>query len=401
MAKITLQGLKVGIVGASVAGLATARFLRERAAEVHVFERSRAKLEARGGGIAMDPDVVPLVGSFRGRSVEGRIVIGSFGQPLWRKPVRKWMTAWSEVYSTLHAHVPESVIRRGHTVECCESLNGGAVVHFSQQPSERFDLVVGADGLGSVVRQAVAPGFEPEYVGYIAIRGHIEEKSLPARCDRLRQWADSPGLVNCYGPRTHLVAYWIPGATGKVLNWMWYRNVERRDLVGFMSDAKGQPHYWSLPPGMLPEERRHRLLQELAEIMPVEFSAAAAATKDIFIQAIYQGLPARMARDRIILVGDAAHVSLPHIGAGSSFAVQDAASLADALGSEDPEKALVSWATERHESTCRDLAVAARLGHALQHEDHDWEHWQPEDFDKWWAQLVGRRRLYFDSVNDS
>jgi 2-polyprenyl-6-methoxyphenol hydroxylase-like FAD-dependent oxidoreductase len=401
MAKKTLKGLKVGIVGASVAGLATARFLRERGAEVRVFERSRARLEARGGGIAMDPNVVPLVGSLRGRSVEGRIVIGASGQALWTKPVRKWMTAWSEVYGALHAHVPEAVIRRGHTVECCESLNQCAVVQFSQQPPERFDFVVGADGLGSVVRQAVAPGFEPEYAGYVAIRGHVEEKSLPARCDRLRQWADSPGLVNCYGPRTHLVAYWSPGAAGKVLNWMWYRNVDCRDLAGFMSDAKGQPHHWSLAPGMLPEDRRNGLLQELAEIMPAAFSAAAAATKNLYLQAIYKGLPDRMARDRLILVGDAAHVSLPHIGAGSSFAVQDAASLAEAMDSEDPEKVLASWATERRESTWRDLVGAARLGHALQHEDHDWEHWKPGDFDKWWAQLVGRRRLYFDRENGS
>lgn len=396
MSLTTIQGLKVGIVGASVAGLATAKFLRDRGADVKLFERSRAKLEERGGGIAMDPDIVPLLGSLKGWLIEGRIVIGTSGRPLWTRPASKFLTAWSEVYSSLHAHVPESIIYRGHEVQQCESVEQGAVMHYGQRPSEWFDLVVGADGPGSVVRQAVVPEFEPQYLGYVAIRGHIGEASLPGACDKIRQWADSPGLINCYGPRTHIVAYWIPSPTGKVLNWMWYRNVDSRNLSEFMSDDTGTPHHWSLPPGMLPGDRRTQLLREITDVFPAAFSALACATDNMYLQAIYKGVPARLIHNNLILVGDAAHVSVPHIGAGSSFAVQDAASLAEALGNEDSGRGLDAWAAQRHDSTQSAMNIAANLGHALQHEDHDWEHWSPSDFDKWWNNLAGNRRLYFD-----
>lgn len=386
----------MGIVGASVAGLATARFLRRHGANVALFERSHARLEARGGGIAMDPDILPLLGSPRGALVEGRIVIGASGRPLWTRTARKFMTSWSEVYGALHAHVPEEVIHRGQRVTDCESLDHGGVLHFEHATPRTFDLVVGADGTGSIVRQAVAPEFHPQYLGYVAIRGTIDEANLPAACGELRQWADSPGLVNCYGPRTHFVAYWIPSATGNALNWMWYRNVEPRELQEFMTDADGRPHHWSLPPGTLPDRRRDQLLSEMNELYPAAISAAAAATERIYLQAIYRGVPARITHGAILLVGDAAHLSVPHIGAGSSFAIQDAASLGEAIGAGVSECALCDWAVKRHDAAEAVMAVAAELGHSLQQEDHHWERWSPNEFDAWWDSLVGRHSLYFD-----
>ncbi len=388
----------MGIVGASVAGLATARFLRSHGADVALFERSRARLEARGGGIAMDPGIVSLLGSPRGTLIEGRIVIGSSGRPLWTKPARKFMTSWSEVYAALLSHVPEAVIHRGQRVTHCESRDHGGVLHFEHGSPTPFDLVVGADGPGSAVRQAVAPEFQPQYLGYVAIRGTVDEVNLPEECGELRQWADTPGLVNCYGPRTHAVAYWIPSAAGNSLNWMWYRNVAHQELEEFMSDADGTPHHWSLPPGMLPDERRNLFLREMADLFPVAFSAAAEVSERIYLQAIYRGVPARIAHGDILLVGDAAHLSVPHIGAGSSFAIQDAASLGETLGAGISERALRvrDWAVKRHDAAESIMTVATDLGHSLQHEDHDWEYWSSSDFDQWWDSLVGRHLLYFD-----
>lgn len=392
-----LQGLKVGIVGGSIAGLATAKFLLERGASVSVFERSQARLEERGNGIAMDPHVVSLIGSPQGRSIQGRIVVGVSGEPLWSRPARKFMTAWSQVYSALHTHVPESIIRRGHTVQHCESQGDRAIVHCHRKPPEAFDLVVGADGIGSVIRNVVAPKFEPKYLGYVAVRGFVDESLLPESCNRLRQWADSPGLVNCYGPRTHFVAYWIPSAPRKRLNWMWYRNVADADLAEFMFDESGQTHHWSLPPGLLPEQRRRQLIEEIEAIFPSEVAAAASTTENFTLQPIYSGLPQQIIHQNLILLGDAAHIAVPHIGAGSSFAIQDAAELAAALEQENRDESLSLWASQRLETTRRDLAVAERLGHALQHEDHDWERWSPDDFETWWNRLVGNQRLYFES----
>jgi hypothetical protein len=42
------------------------------------------------------------------------------------------------------------------------------------------------------------------------------------------------------------------------------------------------------------------------------------------------------------------------------------------------------------------LEIAKRLGHALQHEAHDWKNWTPSDFDTWWESIAGGKGLYFD-----
>jgi 2-polyprenyl-6-methoxyphenol hydroxylase-like FAD-dependent oxidoreductase len=394
----SLKGLKVGIVGASVAGLATARFLLERGAVVTLMERSKSSLEERGGGIALDPGLLGLLGPIRHHPLHARVVVGSSGKVLWIKKIRKCSTAWSEVYRSLYDRVPDNLVRRGLAVHSCDLLHDGVLVQFEEEarPPEKFDFVVGADGVGSVVRGVVDPGFCPQYLGYVALRGQIKEESLSTAFDPLREWANTPGMVNCYGNHSHVVAYWIPSARGKSLNWMWYRNVEPTALDEFMSDDSGKPHHWSLPPGTVPLARCRQLADEMARLFPAPFSLLAAQTDNLSMQAINGGVPAKWVRGGIALVGDAAHVAVPHIGAGSSFAIQDALSLAEALATEGREASLRSWATERREKTVKQLEVATKLGRSLQHEDHDFDRWREQDFASWWSGIAEGADLYFE-----
>lgn len=397
MTRSSLRELSVGVVGASVAGLSMTKFLLERGAAVSVFERSSSLLEERGDGIALDPDVLPLLGSFHNQEVDKRLVVGADGRVLWEKKLRKRTVAWSELYRSLHEQVPESLIRRGCAVTACDSSEGEAVIHLEGGAAERFDLVVGADGVGSVIRQAVSPGFEPSYLGYVAVRGHLDEQALPDSCERLRHWADASALVNCYASRSHLVAYWIPGRPGgKSLNWMWYRNVEGSELAEFMTGSSGGRSHWSLPPGLLPKSRRHQLIREMDELFPQEFSSIARATGKLALQPIFFGVPDRFCRGRVALVGDAAHVAVPHIGAGSSFAIQDAEALASALDPERLESTLTEWDMARRAATVPSLEAAVRLGRALQHAEHDWGSWSAQDFESWWKNLMAGSSLYFE-----
>jgi 2-polyprenyl-6-methoxyphenol hydroxylase-like FAD-dependent oxidoreductase len=392
----SLRGLRVGIVGSSVAGLSAAWFLSRQGASVHVFERSSSKLEERGGGIALDPSILPLLGEFRHCQLQERVVLDTDGRIRWEKELRKCTTSWSELYQTLHRHVPESVITRGLGVKRCESFREGVILRFENGSEERFDLVVGADGVGSIVRQAVDPEFRPRYLGYVALRGHINEQSLPAASEKLRALADRPAMINFYGPQSHITAYWIPGRSGKALNWMCYLNVSEHDLAGYLSDESGHTHHWSLPPGMLGKSRRHQMLSEMHKIFPAEIMVTAEATENLSLQAIYYGIAGHFVRDRIVLVGDAAHIAVPHIGAGSTFAIQDTLSLSQDLTSGDLDHSLNNWATRRRLETQTSLEVAASLGHSLQHEYHDWKDWAPKDFDAWWEGITGGKGLYFD-----
>ena len=128
------------------------------------------------------------------------------------------MTSWSKVYNVLRSGVSDDVIHTGSKVVECVAEDRIAHLRFEDGTQSSFDLVVGADGLGSVVREVVAPAFEPEYCRYVAIRGLTPAAELPAACEPLRRLADEPGLVNCYRRHTHLVAYWVPHVSGRALN---------------------------------------------------------------------------------------------------------------------------------------------------------------------------------------
>ena len=143
----------------------------------------------------------------------------------------------------------------------------------------------------------------------------------------MRRLADEPGLVNCYRRHTHLVAYWVPHVSGRALNWMWYRNVPAHELDDFLSDDAGRVHRWSLPPGSMPCDSRQDLLEEMRDIFPESVFRAAQAARNFSQQPIYRGVPPTMRRGRVILIGDAAHVAVPHIGAGISLAVRDTTEL--------------------------------------------------------------------------
>lgn len=391
-----LRGLRVGIVGASVAGLSAAWFLTRLGASARVFERSTSRLEERGAGIAFDPAVLPLLGDLPHCKLQQRVVLDTNGQIRWEKELRKCTTSWSELYRALHNHVPESLISRGLAVSGCEPFHEGVTLHFHEGSSEKFDLVVGADGVGSIVRQAVDSEFRPQYLGYVALRGHIDEEALPTGSEKIRSLANLPAMINFYGPQSHITAYWIPSRSGKALNWMCYRNVAEFDLPGYLSDESGRTHHWSLPPGMLGKSRRDQMLLEMRHIFPEEFMHIADATKNLSLQAIYHGISSPFARERIVLVGDAAHIAVPHIGAGSTFAIQDALSLAQAITRGPLDQTLNDWAERRRVETQASLEIAKRLGHALQHEAHDWKNWTPSDFDIWWESIAGGKGLYFD-----
>ena len=181
----SLRGLRVGIVGGSVGGLAAARFLSERGAQVHVFERSPRTLADRGAGVAMDPGVASLLGLLHGRLVQGRVVIGRSGKVLWRRNLAKFMTSWSEIYRALQEQIPESCVHAGRRAVGCEDREAPTLT-FEDGATESFDLVVGADGLGSMVRRTVDPDFEPRYCGYVAIRGFYPQSAFPTpviRCE--------------------------------------------------------------------------------------------------------------------------------------------------------------------------------------------------------------------------
>ena len=178
---------------------------------------------------------------------------------------------------------------------------------------------------------------------------------------------------------------------------MWYRNVPAHELDDFLSDDAGRVHRWSLPPGSMPCDSRQDLLEEMRDIFPESVFRAAQAARNFSQQPIYRGVPPTMRRGRVILIGDAAHIAVPHIGAGISLAVRDTTELVRFWNPDNVDAAIAAWAASRRETAALNLKAASELGRSLQFDDNDWDSWTPEQFERWWTNLTEGHRLYFEA----
>ena len=395
-----MERLDIGIVGGSISGTAAAGALLEHGHRVRIFERSSAELEDRGLGIAMDPRVSARLGDDSGVAIDHRLVVDREGVVRWRRPIGKRTFRWSVVHRAVAQPLPGGMVETGSEVVEVGGDEHHAWIQLRSGERCGFDLVVGADGIGSRVRSAVDPRFVPEYLGYVAIRGLVPAAAVASRGGGVLEELVEGAMVNGYLDRSHVAAYPIRAADGTLhVNWMWYRNVEDRDLEAFMTDIGGKAHRWSVPPDAVPEDRVRGIRRDAAVEMSSELAAIVEATESLSMQAIHGGSASRRVVGRFALVGDAARVAIPHVGAGTSLAIMDAWTLADAIeGSKEglPDR-LGEWDAARRAETSGVMDFGRDLGRYLQFDGADWTTWTEEDFDRWWTGLLGGRRMYFES----
>jgi 2-polyprenyl-6-methoxyphenol hydroxylase-like FAD-dependent oxidoreductase len=193
MSLLRVSGLKIGIVGGSVAGSITAAELVRLGADVTVLERSR-HLEDRGAGIGLALSLVEilkqrsLVDTDMGRIpvFKRRFVVGNgresahLGRTIWEQSFASVSTNWDVLYRQLRRRVPDTAFRQGcHVVSIGQEIDSDVFLELADGDVLSFDLVVCAAGYDSLGRRTLFPGHEPHYVGYVIWRGLIPETSVP------------------------------------------------------------------------------------------------------------------------------------------------------------------------------------------------------------------------------
>ena len=382
------------VVGGSIAGLLAARAMRSRSAEVIVFERAK-RLEDRGTSLMLDPQVACSIPGLCLRVYGERVVLDRELRVRWRQPVAKAACTWGELYRSLLAGCEDSLCL-DQPVDGCVSLGESVVVTTRDEVRHAGDLVIGADGIGSTIRQGMDLPFEPSYCGYVALRGTVDAGTAGHVLPWLWREVAAGRLINVYGTQTHCVLY-SPAASRLQLNWMWYFNVPEGELSQWGMEGGGPARRWSVPPHALTAAMRHRLHELAAAEWPEPLAALFALTPAPSLQAIYAGMPEKCAVGRMVLVGDAAHVLPPHLGAATSLAMADVSSLVNALAAGTP---LSDWSHSRHAAVTKDLTLSVRWGKAMQTENHRWEEWSCLDFQKWWEDLTHGHRPYFEAADN-
>ncbi len=383
------------IVGGSVAGLFAALLLRRRGWEVQVFERVTEALSARGAGIVTHPEldrVLALAGIERpgdfGVNVSRRMVLDRDGAVTARHECPQTMTSWDRLWRLLRDAWGEAAYRPGAELAAVEQDGDAVAARFADGTTVEADLLVGADGLRSAVRGAVVGEIAPEYAGYVAWRGLVAESALPAAAHA----ALFEAFAFCLPLGEQMLGYPVPGPENDLrpdrrrYNWVWYRPADDRALEGLLTDACGHRHSVSIPPPLIRPELVQAMREVARAVLAPVFADAVAATPMPFLQPIYDLESPRLAVGRVALVGDAAFVARPHVGAGTTKAAEDALALAEALDRETTvEAALLGYAAERRLAGQRVLQRARHLGAYMQADvrseaerDAAWRHHTPE-----------------------
>jgi 2-polyprenyl-6-methoxyphenol hydroxylase-like FAD-dependent oxidoreductase len=327
------------IVGGSLGGLFAAHLLRASGWTVDVFERSSEDLAGRGAGLGTHDGLVAAMrrigldlDTSLGVATHSYIWLDANGATVREVPFPRVMTAWAHLYRPLRDALPAAHYHAAKSLARIEQDDHGITAHFADGTRATGDLMVAADGARSTARAQVMPQAKPLYAGYIAWRALLAEAdTAPADRDLLFE-----RMAFCVPDGELEVSYPVPGRDGDLrvghrdYNIVWYRPVELAVLADLNTDASGRRHEQIPPPLIRPDV--------IADAKAAAHKLLAPAIADIFertaqpiFQAIYDLMSPQLAFGRLALLGDAAFVARPHVGAGVTKAALDAACLADAL----------------------------------------------------------------------
>jgi 2-polyprenyl-6-methoxyphenol hydroxylase-like FAD-dependent oxidoreductase len=368
---------KAVVVGGSMAGMLAGNMLIRQGWAVDILERTREGLEARGAGIV--PQRSLLVALERagvtvrpdiGIRVTKRVAYDRAGVAFATHPYDQYSTSWSLLYNLLRDALPPQYFHPGRNVSEIVQGSDSATAILDDGKKFEGDLLIGADGMRSVVRRALFPEVEPRYVGYLAWRGMLEERHATA--EFVEHCFSS---LNFSFPKgEELIGYPVAGQNGSVdvgqrrFNIMWYRPISPgAELRDMFTGTDGVHYEHGVPPSLVRPELVTAMKEEAHRLFPPVFANVIARMEGMFVQAIYDLESDLMARGRVAMIGDAAFVARPHCGAGVSKAADDAASLADALRANGRiEDAISVFSAERSKAGKAAVEWAAHLGSYFQ-----------------------------------
>jgi salicylate hydroxylase len=343
------RNIRVAIIGAGLGGLAAAGALRQHGIEVIVYERA-PQLGEVGAGIQLGPNAVKVL---RALGLERAL------RPLTAEPVNYVSLAWDDAriryrepmkgpYAVqygapyLMAHradlhrllcelVPAETVRLGSQCTGVSSAGGGAVATFADGSQIEADVIVGADGINSTVREGLF-GVQPvRFTQQMAWRCIVPIESVPTRVGIGRD-----EYVGWIGPTGHVICYPIRG--GALYN----------IFAGHVTD-EWVDESWAVPSSIDELLAGYRgwnpaLLEMLAQV------------SDCYKWGIRDRDPLpRWTAGAVTLLGDAAHPMMPTLAQGAAISLEDGFALARHLAQhrDDPARGLAAYEAERRPRASR------------------------------------------------
>jgi salicylate hydroxylase len=342
-------GQDIAVIGGGVAGLAVARALALHGARVTIYERA-AEIAEVGAGLQITPNGAAVlnalgldIAAISVRSNGVQLMDGLSGQPVLHLDFSKhkpdldfFMVHRADLIALLeHGAVEAGVqIQLSHRAVDVKMQNGQAPeIIFDKGLRKTHDLVVGADGLQSKLRPLLNGIEVPFFTGQTAWRAIVPAKNGPDQ-------AAGENVAQIHtGQGQHVVTYPLRG--GKFINIV---AVEEQGSWG----EEGWHHA-----GDASELRRR-------------FSSFDTGLRDLLKDVKYVScwglfrhpVAAKWHGASAVLIGDAAHPTLPFLAQGANLALEDAWVLADCLANLPTEQALPVYQAKRKARVTRVIAAA-------------------------------------------
>ncbi len=366
--------MKIIIIGGSIGGLSAGIALDCKGHDVEIYERSAGRMQDRGAGLVIQPDMMNYLQEHHiaAREVFGvpareRQVLNSKGTPSHTFENDTSFTSWNYIWQQLKDYFPEKNYFYGHQLETIEEKDKQVTVTFANGVKRNADLVIGADGYGSVARSYFLPGSAPNYAGYIAYRGLIpEHKMTAAEVD----FFENKFSIYPY-KHSHLLCYMVPGTHGelskgqRLYNWVWYQNKSDQQLSEILTDKDGKKRNYAVPPAFLSNNTIRDLNLLADQELPQILRDRVHQTENPFVQVIVDLAVPKMYSGRVALLGDAASVVRPHTASGTAKAYRDAIALANCLyyHKNDIDQALPHWNDQQMRAASQIIQYGKQLAY--------------------------------------
>jgi salicylate hydroxylase len=361
---------RILIAGAGIGGLAAALALARKGCEVTVLEAAQEFGEV-GAGIQLGPNAMKVLAALglgdqvkEVASFPESIVItdAASGKPISRmllgNAVRK---RYGQAYASLHRadlhalllhaareagvqlHNNQALQKYEHAAQGIRRLDAD----FDQKYDVKYDVLIGADGLHSRVREQMLGDGAPRATGHAAFRALLPADAMPEalRTPHVRTW---------WARDVHVVSYPIRQQSGTGSLW---NLVVLAEMPGRMDSG------WSLNAS---HKEVMRLFKRTEPQLQALLDAGGAQANGWKRWNLFDRKPlkaADMAQGRVALLGDAAHPMLPYLAQGAAMALEDAWVLAQCLSSSTvAPQALQHYAQLRADRNTRVVRTAQRNG---------------------------------------